>query len=367
MGICLYYVMTAHHGETVLNDALTAQKLFGLGLKTFHDVPVITDNTFVGAAQILPDVIRGGDNGLQIILRPTSPDEAVSFWSSEHQSTIKLSAFYEVRIVLLEPEAPTSIAAPVLQVGTFVKALSAPSLEVSESVVSYTTAAINGGELCQVVSRPARAGLNVDTVNDPPETRVTFHGYHLTGKSQQLYLTSPYLPGKELEVGWEATTYSQSSVTTHLEETVGVDSDVVYPGSYGAFVRTVVEEQVLLGQLKQITNVSNTVPFSVQPVISATARLAPDTELEVELAGDYIDDPHPDVGITHLLHDATRIVFGGQTYEYSTTIGPGLFVIESAPKVRLRLQASASIPDGTHALRVIVRGAESAAYWVELP
>ena len=57
MGLCLYYILTAHHtSDAVDMDPLTQQRLLGLALKTFHDLPVITDNTTIdGVNPVLPD------------------------------------------------------------------------------------------------------------------------------------------------------------------------------------------------------------------------------------------------------------------------------------------------------------------------
>jgi hypothetical protein len=52
----------------------------GLALKTFHDVPVIADNTSVNGTMILPQVLRGRQNSIQIIMRQPSREDAVGFW-----------------------------------------------------------------------------------------------------------------------------------------------------------------------------------------------------------------------------------------------------------------------------------------------
>ena len=75
MGLCLYYILTAHHTSSDVDaDALTQQQLLGLALKTFHDIPIVTDNTTIdGMNPVLPDNLRGQQNSIQIIMRQISP------------------------------------------------------------------------------------------------------------------------------------------------------------------------------------------------------------------------------------------------------------------------------------------------------
>lgn len=104
--LSLFYILTAHH-ETDSNldvNAETQQKLMGYALKTFHDFPVITDQTKIDGTFILDPDLRGKDNTLQVILRPVSREDALAFWNSEETRTARLSAYYEVRVVMLEPK-----------------------------------------------------------------------------------------------------------------------------------------------------------------------------------------------------------------------------------------------------------------------
>jgi hypothetical protein len=110
MGLCLYYILTAHHSSSDVDaDAFTQQQLLGLALKTFHDIPVVTDNpTIDGMNPVLPENLRGKQNSIQIIMRQISPEDAAGFWSIDPQAIPKLSAYYEVRVIFLEPEKPRS-------------------------------------------------------------------------------------------------------------------------------------------------------------------------------------------------------------------------------------------------------------------
>jgi hypothetical protein len=122
MALNLFYILTVHHESDNERDALTEQKLMGFALKTFHDFPVITDQTQIGGTFIIEPLdpeLHGHDNKLQIVMRPVSPEDALTFWNSEQTKTARLSAYYEVRVVMLEPEKPKSMPGIVLSLGTF--------------------------------------------------------------------------------------------------------------------------------------------------------------------------------------------------------------------------------------------------------
>ena len=125
MSLCLFYILTAHHndGQTAV-DALRQQEMMGMALKTLHDNPVITDRTTIPQSngpgiQILPANLRNRGNSIQVILRPVSPEDAVGFWATEDQQLTTLSAYYEVRVIFLEPERPRTVPGIVLSLGAF--------------------------------------------------------------------------------------------------------------------------------------------------------------------------------------------------------------------------------------------------------
>lgn len=356
MGLCFYYVMSAHHDSSLADWSLNQQKVFGLGLKSFHDIPVITDSTFVGSTQLMPLNLRGEDSGIQIILCPKAAEEAISFWSAEDQSTARLSAFYEVRIIMLEPEPLTRIAPPVLSVSTFVQDLGAPHLDSSEGVVHYTLPPEAGGGARQALKRPARVGLHPATATNPPENRLTLHGRGLTGVSQQLFISSPHWNGAEVPVDWSTASYNSALVTSELETTIDGGSRTIYPGLYSAWVRVVVDERIILGQFKQVTTSSNATPFTIIPVIAShTPPVGDQVTVTLEaFAPDAAD-----------LADDIELVFDGETYERTAAaLTPGFFSVGPST---VTFHARQPLATGSRALRIIVRGAASQPFWVVVP
>ena len=193
MALNLFYILTAHHeSDNERQDALTEQKLMGFALKTFHDFPVITDQTQIDGTFIIEPLdpeLHGHDNKLHIVMRPVSPEDALAFWNSEETRTARLSAYYEVRVVMLEPEKPKTMPGIVLSLGTFLVQIGTPHLDRSQSLVRFKIPEKNGGTVQQVEATPARVTL--DNSATPPEAhnRLLLLGTNLTiGKSRSLFL-----------------------------------------------------------------------------------------------------------------------------------------------------------------------------------
>lgn len=184
MALRLYYILTAHLTVTDVFDAETQQQLMGLAMKTFHDYPVITDSLTImpspseGALQVIEPGLAGNDNRIEIALRPLEPEETVNFWSADDQKTPRLSAFYEVRTIFLRPEPPARTAGTVFDLGLYVRIAAAARLIGSRAVLPFTMPAATGMGAQSLDVTPARATLQPAAVPDKPRIRIT--GQNLT-------------------------------------------------------------------------------------------------------------------------------------------------------------------------------------------
>lgn len=406
MALNLFYILTAHHegGEEPQFDAETQQKLMGYGLKTFHDFPVITDQTQVtwidntGTPQVkrfLDDVgLKGKDNSLDVILRPVSPEDAIAFWGSEDTRTVRLSAYYEVRIVLLEPKPPKTMPGIVLNLGTYLVQLGSPHLASSQSLVRFQLPARNGGIVQQVESSPARVTL--DSLPNPPEAhnRLQLLGTNLTvGKSRSLFLknsiwaklpapveqvvvelalnTSPGGPVWEVEFTTDRVAIKVDTTLNYTQPDGTTASLDVLPGFYSAFVRSVLEEKVISNELKQIVATSNEIGFAVAPRIEdhedpdANNNIAINLDLNLNLLD------------TNLPEDAIQVIVAGEVYSRTATDPPAtarefsiLRNLSSIPPlnlIRINPHFPVTVSESiAHPFRLIVNGAESAPFWIEL-
>lgn len=193
MALRLYYVLTAHLTVADEFDAESQQKIMGMAMKTLHDNPVITETLQISPVAVGPSVtvmealLRGGGNRIEVSLRPMAPEDTVAFWAAEDQRTPRLSAFYEARTVLIEPEVPTATVGTIFDVGIYVRSAAAAKVMASHAELRFTTPTATGLGSQSVEVIPARATLQPVAVANKPRIRVT--GRNMTnGDSRQVTL-----------------------------------------------------------------------------------------------------------------------------------------------------------------------------------
>jgi hypothetical protein len=171
LGLILNYVITARN--TIAADrnarALTEQRLLGFVARALHDFPVITDTTTVPSVPPSPPNppilqtanLSGGNNEIEVILRPVGIDEGMNFWSAEQDRPARLALFYEVRVILLDTPPVTSTPGIVLSLGGFISVSGQPFLETVQNLLAFTLPpGTPAGPALQVVrANPARVAL----------------------------------------------------------------------------------------------------------------------------------------------------------------------------------------------------------------
>jgi len=376
MGLCLFYILTPHHeSPTPEDDPLTQQTLLGYALKTLHDHPLVHDGTKIDDETILQGDMYNNNNPMQIILRPVSAEEAISFWGAEDQQTARLSAYYEVRVVLLEPDEPTTVSAPVLSLGTYLYQLGTPHLERSLAALPFVLPSSAGGSTQVVDASPARVAGQAGA--DPARNRLVLDGHNLaSGSSRQLWLRSesftasvgapllaidPSLGTNEAD-GW-ALTVADDRLTLDIHKSlVYLDEDEVeqtidlVPGIYTTFVRVTVEERVVNNTVVPVTNDSNEVAFAIIPRIAGASIDGGANKITVTLVDTF------DLSASSL---EVRVYVDGTAYAPNPgTANTGEYEILNA--TQLIFHATFDVEtEGQHPLRVVVNGAESAPYWIE--
>jgi len=390
MALNLFYILTAHHETENQEDALTEQKLMGYALKTFHDFPVITDQTQIDGTFIIEPLdpeLHGHDNTLQVVMRPVSPEDALGFWNSEQSKTTRLSAYYEVRVVMLEPEEPKTMPGIVLNLGTFLLQIGTPHLDRSQSLVGFKIPQRNGGTVHQVEATPARVTLDNSATPPTVHNRLLLLGTNLTiGKSRSLFfrngiwvkLPPPAGPVEQTVVDlaenpdWEVG-FQTDRVAIKLASTLrhvkpdGTTVDLpMLPGFYSAFVRAVKEEKVISNELKQISVSSNEIGFAVAPrIVGHGAPDANDT-IQIDLGSEF------DLLDINLPEDAIQVIVDGEVYTRVNVDPPAdakeCFVTNTPSNlIRIKPHFPVTVTEPqAHPFRLIVNGAESAPFWIEL-
>jgi hypothetical protein len=349
MALDLYYVLCAHSGD---NDAgtLTEQLIMGLSAKALRDVPIIDDSTTINGVQVLDGAIRGDDNRVRITLQPVPAAEAVSYWTAG-SSPLRLSAYYQASVVLLEPETPPQGAGRVLQYGIQVFTSGTPRLDTSQSVVTYRVP----GELQDrsIVAQPAQP-TQLGT-GDP----FTLLGSGLTGGRATLLLrqvsgTDVLAATASWQVQVTAEGVTARAQTTALSRTTNAPVPTP-PGLYAASVEVDRSLRLPDGTVRLLPQTSNEVPIAIAPGISALS--APDALGNFTVTG---------IGFTPAA--AVTLYLGDDRADPGNplSLSPGQFGVSSATSLSARLPAGtpsrAVVP-----VRLIVSGSEAPPNWVVAP
>jgi hypothetical protein len=384
MALSLFYILTAHHEVESTFDPETQQKLMGYALKTLHDFPVVTKATRVNGTPIMDPEF--GNEALQIILRPVTPEDALSFWNSEDIHTVRLSAYYEVRVVMLRPEPPKTMPGIVLNLGAFVFQLGTAQLNATQSLVRFRIPVKNGGSIQEIEASPAQVTLDSSATPPAAHNRLVLLGTNLTsGKSRSVFLKnaiwadlkSPPDPVAEtvidrtvnpawsLDFQTDRITVKIAPTLRHIKpDSTALDLPVL-PGTYTALVRTVVDEQVINNELKQIVQSSNEVGFTVAARIEGHDLPDVDGTILIHVGSEFdlLDPNFP--------ADAIQVVVAGEVYRKPAVLPltDKQFLVINSPSNAIRIKPDFPVvvtqPE-TFAFGLTVNGAASAPFWIEL-
>jgi hypothetical protein len=304
----------------------------------------------------------------------------MSFWSAEQSLTTRLSAYYEVRTIFIEPEEPAGAFGRVYDLGLFVSPISAPVIEKVSALTAFTPPVASGLPPQVLDTSPARAVLNPGAV--PEVNRVHIAGSVLTGDGQsgasQIVLRTPawhelVVPVRDavldtaLNPAWNielTATAGRFDLQGSLQAMVtGVATALeVTPGIYTVSVRTTRRQQTEGGTLRETVSESNQIAFSIgahlvqvtgpnpqgRMVVQATNTFdmtAAGLDVQLSVDGELYDDVPAFSGIP--ANDAGLFVRQAGQIEFHPLFNP----------------ANA----GTHPLRLIINGAESQPFWFETP
>jgi hypothetical protein len=379
MALALYYILTAHHEQNPDIDALTQQRLMGLALKTLHDYPIVGDTLTIdagagaGSQPVLDPALHSKDNPLQIILRPLTPEDTLAFWSTDDQQTARLSAYYEVRVIMLTPEPPERFPGIVLSIGQYVRQLGAAALTGSRSTVRFALPAAAGGGVQAETVDPARVQL--DPGVNPPNDAVTLLGSNLAGglvlrNAQWNALASPVArvevdpalnPAWGIAIASDRIDFRAQPNLVFKEDGAPRVIDVL-PGVYAASVRTVAGDRVFAGQRVVSAVESNQVAFAIGPRIAGHGPPDPVTRrIRIDIVAVF------NLSLPAL---AVELVVRGDAYVRlpaftgNPAIDDGAFVVDPAGLV-LQPLFDPAVP-GFHPVRLIANGAEAQPFWIEI-
>jgi len=401
MGLLLYYIATAQH-----TDEDTEQAIMGAVLKTFHDHPIIDSETSFdgGATYVMDDALKeSGQNWLEITLRPITPEESLNFWNSEQSRTAKLSAYYEVRAVFLEPELPKTYSGTVLSVGTYVIVKNTPVITTTSSQIVITPPVSLGVAMQTVTARPARIAMltSADKVGNNA-AKLTLSGSSFTsGQNTQLVLRHPDFNkltppqpeividtalntanGWAVEIGADEIEVEFGTALTYRNPAGAEQTMALFPGLYSVAV------QIDAGQFSQsvppraIVERSNFSPIMVGGFVNPPASIADGTSVfTAQLSPAFNIDlrdgaAEPDLSVIILVDglayeritDTLALLTAAQFRVSAVAAGPpdanGIISYSNvSADIHLHNEGAQL---GVHDLRVIIEGVDAHPTWLEV-
>jgi hypothetical protein len=349
MGLVLHYQLTAHAEETE-NGILQEQTMMGLAIKALHDYPLIDNATEVNGVKIVKPPTAEFDIPLRISLMSLPYSEAVSYWTAG-STPLRLAAYYEVSVALLEAEEFKSRATRVLTYNVFAGIEGIPRLTASCNSVLFTVP--GKSERREAILQPAEVSYG---------QTVTFKGSDIGGRETVLLLTN---------TGWDETVEVDSSwmvsvQTGELKATVrraitrpALPDLVVLPGVYAAQVRALDERVDSTGITRRFEELSNFIPFTIAPFVEPLG--VPDGEGVLTVKGMIFQHEKLSSGNLQVYIAQTRLAQG--TYD---SLSQGEFAVRDENTLQIRLpgglQHGISVP-----FRLIINGAESQPQWVAVP
>jgi hypothetical protein len=356
MGLILHYQLTAHAGE---GDGGTTeeQRMMGLAIKALHDYPLIDDTTEIIDAKnqtvkILDYANLAGDgNRLRIMLQPLPHNEAVSYWTAGN-TPLRLAAYYEVSVVLLEPEEIKSRAGRVLTYDVYSFIQGAPRLSTSWNTLSFTLP----GESVprEVVLQPAEITYN---------QVVTFKGTNLTAKETALLLNNPrWEAAVEVDLNWAVLAKPEEVNAKVQQEIIRplLTPVTILPGIYSAQVKVIDERVASDGSFRRFEKLSNFTPFTITPYVEPLGTPSAAGVLGVQGAIFWDADLSPNVQV---FISEKRLTTG--TYD---NLNRGEFAVKDKDANNMQIRLPEGLASGEYVpFRLVINGAESQPQWVKVP
>jgi len=345
MALNLHYLVTT---DGVVDDddkMYDAQLLLGLTIKTLHDYPLINDETEINGINIFEAIgIDKTDTRLRLHMQPTPHNEAVSYWTAG-QSPLRLSAYYEVQVVLLEPVEPPSRSGRVLDYGVYSFVTGAPRLNTSKNILSVTIP--DSGVTQNIELRPAEI---------PIGSGLEFLGVNLSSDDTRLIINnSRWSEPMTADMGWGVIATDDRALATVQEQINGVD---IIPGIYTAKIQTRESRGMADGSTRWFSQSSNETPFTITPRMNDEVVI-PNPSGLVTIQG-YIFE-HSEIE-----EEDIQVFLGTAQIPDGTagSLNPGEYAVIDATHIELQLPTDVAL--GYIPFRLIIHGAESPPTWVNI-
>jgi hypothetical protein len=340
LGLNLFYLLTAFGGRSSgadrhANPYVREQTLMGLAIKAFHDYPVVDarteiiteDDRFVDDATVFPPDLRGGDDEFRLELHPATSEEINKVWTAA-TVPMRLSAIYQVSVVFMKAEEPSTRPVPVLLPHVGVRDLQPLWIEGIESECTFT---IPG----EMRSRTMPSSPALVAVGEP--FWIKSIGFS-PGTGRILLSTPEWADIRNVDVtDWMARRQrSANRIEMTLSRLVSSPAGAreILPGLY----------QICLQQGDAISNLS---PLAVAPGINSQTAEQPGINPDAGPAGSLFSingGPFPVEGISVEICMGTRILDRNE----------GEFTVAAPDRIDVAIAEDLSA--GVYPIRVVVNG-----------
>lgn len=256
LALNLYYLITAY-GQN--SDDVLAHQLLGVAMQTLHDNPFLNPDdirTALGESELQDQIER-------VKLTPISHDlEEISKLWTTFQTQYRISAAYEVSVVLIESRRSTKAPLPVLSVGSHLPDGRDQGITLQADTIAPTP------------PFPALTALTLPVEQQPSVQLgdvLTLQGHRLQGEppsASTFIFQHPRLS--------EAITLSraENASATELKVVLDPNNSNWLAGTYGLSVEVNENSQ---------RSTTNSLPFSLAPKITLTNQTIPSTDRTLSL------------------------------------------------------------------------------------
>ena len=345
MALNLHYLISTDgvvEDDTKMYDA---QLLLGLVVKALHDYPLINDDTEINGINIFEEIgINKTNTRLRLHMQPITYNEAVSYWTAG-QSPLRLSAYYEVQVILLEPEEPPSRSGRVLDYGVFSFVTGAPRLHTSKNILNVT-----------IPESGITQDIELRSAEVPIGSGIEFLGVNLSSDDTRLVINnSRWSEPMTADLSWGAIAIDERALATIQEQ---IDGEDIIPGIYTAKVLTRESRIMPDGSTRWFNQSSNETPFTITPRMNDEV-VTPNPSGLVTIQG-YIFEH------TEIEEEDIQVFLGTELLPEGTTgsLNPGEYAVIDATHIELQLPTGLAV--GYIPFRLIIHGAESPPIWVNI-
>ena len=356
MPLNLFYQLSANIRDVNdEEDAIQEQRLMSVAMKALHDHPQVMQT------MVFPPnpAFQPKDINIKITLQNLTPAESVQYWAAA-DSPVRLSAYYEVSVVFMQPEIPRSYAGRVLSYGNYIFVQGAPQITASQNTIEFPSPV--DSTTMQVKIQPAQAPPAI--VTPPPiNSIVSFFGTSFNAGALQLLLISPlWTEPAVADAAWNVTLVSENQVDAVVQPTAVLRDSLtpvdILPGLYAAQINISKKVTLSNGTIKTFNHSSNQFPFSVMPRVDTITLLSPgEFRIKCYLFQHGTDIKKDDLQV-YTAETKLDFVTGGALIagQYKITLSD-----------TIELKAPATVHGPNTPLRIMIRGIESEPKWINVP